>query len=499
MKTIIVSSIILVMMFVNLFSQQERLEKISQKERLLNTFSKSAFIDSTKLDFLIDSIMIADHIPGLTALINTKDDEIIWKRNYGYANLEMQQTVEDSTLFLIASISKTIIVTAIMQFWEADSFDLDDDINNYLEGFQVINPSYPNDTITFRKLMTHTSSIKDNWNILSPLVTCGDSPIPLDSFLVKYFTPGEIYYNPENFNTWSPDSNFYNYTSIGTSILAYLVEKFSGASFDQYCREYIFNPLEMNKTSWFLEGLDTTTIATPYEWSGANYVANCHHGLPIYPSGFLRTNKIELEKFLSAYMNWGYYKGTTILDSSTVDLILSNHWGSYPEIHGLIWYQTSKVNSRLLWGHEGGWISGARTAMFFQKDENWGIIYFMNMYYGGSSPVHLFILNTLCDYAQNITRVEEIGGGLIEFYLEQNFPNPFNLNTTIKYKIPEMSFVTLTVYDILGCEIVTLVNEEKPVGTHIIEFDASNLPSGIYFYQMQTQSFMQTKKMILLK
>jgi hypothetical protein len=112
---------------------------------------------------------------------------------------------------------------------------------------------------------------------------------------------------------------------------------------------------------------------------------------------------------------------------------------------------------------------------------------------------NLFILNTLCDYAQNITRVEEIGGGLIEFYLEQNYPNPFNLNTTIKYKIPEMSFVTLTVYDILGCEIVTLVNEEKPIGTHIIEFDASNLAAGVYYYTLQSGSFVETKKMILLK
>ena len=68
-----------------------------------------------------------------------------------------------------------------------------------------------------------------------------------------------------------------------------------------------------------------------------------------------------------------------------------------------------------------------------------------------------------------------------------------------EYKIPELSFVTLNVYDVLGNEIITLVNEEKPIGAYTIEFDATNLPSGIYFYQLQTPSFTQTKKMILLK
>ncbi len=81
----------------------------------------------------------------------------------------------------------------------------------------------------------------------------------------------------------------------------------------------------------------------------------------------------------------------------------------------------------------------------------------------------------------------------------QNFPNPFNPSTTIYYSIPELSFVTLKVYDVLGNEIVTLVNEEKSIGTHTIEFDATALPSGIYFYRIQAGSFVETKKMVLMK
>jgi hypothetical protein len=93
------------------------------------------------------------------------------------------------------------------------------------------------------------------------------------------------------------------------------------------------------------------------------------------------------------------------------------------------------------------------------------------------------------------------------FKLYQNSPNPFNPSTKIKYTIPNVvesetkqsNFVTLKVYDLLGNEIATVVNEEKPAGTFEVEFNADNLPSGIYFYKMQAGNFINTKKMIMLK
>ena len=91
-----------------------------------------------------------------------------------------------------------------------------------------------------------------------------------------------------------------------------------------------------------------------------------------------------------------------------------------------------------------------------------------------------------------------------EFLLNQNYPNPFNPSTTIKYQLPEMSFVTIKVYDILGREVATLVNEEKPAGSYEVQFSNNsvygrNLTSGIYFYQIKTGEYSETKKMILLK
>lgn len=85
------------------------------------------------------------------------------------------------------------------------------------------------------------------------------------------------------------------------------------------------------------------------------------------------------------------------------------------------------------------------------------------------------------------------------FFLEQNYPNPFNPTTKIRYQVSAISHVSLKIYDVLGNEIAILVNEEKPAGFFEINFDAADLPSGIYFYQIRSGNFSETRKMILLK
>ena len=117
-----------------------------------------------------------------------------------------------------------------------------------------------------------------------------------------------------------------------------------------------------------------------------------------------------------------------------------------------------------------------------------------------------------------ITHVEDEKENIVnqptKFVLEQNYPNPFNPVTKIRFVIPnevrnlkdfssqaprnDNTMVTLKVYDVLGKEIATLVNEEKPAGVYDVDFDGSNLTSGVYFYQLRAGDFVQTKKMILL-
>jgi len=85
------------------------------------------------------------------------------------------------------------------------------------------------------------------------------------------------------------------------------------------------------------------------------------------------------------------------------------------------------------------------------------------------------------------------------FMLMQNYPNPFNATTTISFTIEYPQLVTLKIYDLLGREIQTLINEDRQAGMHTVMFDASHLSSGIYFYRLQTSDYSESKRMVLLK
>jgi hypothetical protein len=143
----------------------------------------------------------------------------------------------------------------------------------------------------------------------------------------------------------------------------------------------------------------------------------------------------------------------------------------------------------------------------FLRDENgsngydwnqWGSkLYASWQAHGKSQPV---VMNT-----QTVTVQDTISGvadNLLhpkEFRLEQNYPNPFNPSTNFEFRISSLGFVSLKVYDMLGREIATLVNERKPAGTYTVHFDGSNLPSGLYFYSLRSEANIQTKKMLLIR
>jgi hypothetical protein len=102
-------------------------------------------------------------------------------------------------------------------------------------------------------------------------------------------------------------------------------------------------------------------------------------------------------------------------------------------------------------------------------------------------------------FANSITDVDDEIINVSEFKLNQNYPNPFNPTTTISFTIPSTSNVSLKVFNILGKEVATLVNESKSAGNYSINFNASGLSSGVYFYQLTTDNFTSTKKFILMK
>ena len=154
-------------------------------------------------------------------------------------------------------------------------------------------------------------------------------------------------------------------------------------------------------------------------------------------------------------------------------------------------------NGSLLWQQKfGAPHSNYNNAKFLFLDDS------SNVYVAGdvadsTNGWNFFILKINQKMGSN---VDNRNSGLPNAYsLSQNYPNPFNPTTTIKYSVPKSSFVSLTVYDLLGREIASLVNEEKPPGVYTVNFNGSNFASGIYFYRFRAGSFIQTKKFVLIK
>ena len=140
----------------------------------------------------------------------------------------------------------------------------------------------------------------------------------------------------------------------------------------------------------------------------------------------------------------------------------------------------------------------------------------LDFYWSGEPPGtdyrYKFLVGCILDsiqYGNPVSVGQETSSTINKFHLSQNYPNPFNPTTSMQYTISSRQFVTLKVYDLLGREVATLVNEEKPAGEYEVEFDISNLSggisakggyaSGVYFYQLKAGEFTQTKKMVLMK
>ena len=338
------------------------------------------------LDQFILDRMNSGYIPGLSAcaIIN---DQVVWTNSYGFANLTFNISVTDDTNFLLASISKLVTTTAIMQIVENGDIALNDNINQYLP-FSVINPSYPETEITLYMLLTHTSSIKEDLTFSEEYSIFENNPeMELEYFLSNYLTPEGEFYSSNNFYNNEPGEDW-QYSNIGFALIALLVENITSQTFEEYCDINIFNPLGMVETSWHFDDMNELNVAMPYEWM-PGWEELGHYFIPYYPSAQLRSNVSELSYFLKAYM--GYMPGLLneqLLNEETIELILFEHindgwsWNNMSEGWGLGWYHKI-INGKDFWGHNGE-MWGVLTEMFFNKEDKVGIIILTNGgdYYG---------------------------------------------------------------------------------------------------------------------
>ena len=325
--------------------------------------------------------MALGKLPGVSAAV-VRGNEVVWARGYGSSNLwrgdgtSARRAVRPNTLFMLASISKTVIATAVMQAVERSLFGLDDDVNDILP-FTVRTPEHPGRAITVRHLLTHTSAIRDRWSVWDDLYAEGDSTIPLGAFLEGYLVPGGEDFRLTNFYDTKPGSR-YRYSNVGSALAAFLVEAASGNGFDAWCEANIFEPLGMDRAGWHLADVPAVDVAMPYRWSEDDhrYRAIGQYGYPDYPDGALRTTAPQIARHLGMMMNGGTWNGARVLERETVREILRSQNPDTVEGQGLIWYRTRSGGRRLI-GHDGG-DRGVATVAFYDRDEDVGVVVLAN-------------------------------------------------------------------------------------------------------------------------
>lgn len=440
---------------------------------------------NSAVDVAIQAEMNTEHFPGVATLI-VKNGAIVWVESYGYADVQNNILVQDTTVFLLASMSKLFTGTASMQLAETGVIDLDRNVNIYLPWTLQI-PGFPNDSVTVRKLMTHTSSIEDNYLVMDNYYGYPNPPYTLANCMGRYFpTFGPDYNAVNNFHNQAPGT-FYDYSNIATALNGYITEVASGIPFDLYCDTNIFLPLCMYKTNWNFNYFDSTHIARPYQWLNNSYVPYPHYGFADYPDGQLRSNVMDLANFMLAYLNGGTLGNSTILSPASVTQMWTPQVPTLDPTQGLNWYQEQifhSSGSAMLWGHNGGEM-GVSTDMYLDPTNNIGIVVLTN----GEGDA-LAIVDELYDYALSLNPTSSIipncnFTGINETSAHHAamrvFPNPVNDYVTIDFSnFASVNGCQLIIENILGQQVVQVpVNQPSlTIGLRALTGD------GLYLIRM---------------
>ncbi len=392
-RTILVVIIISLLLPGVAFAENIISRNLTESREIKNSYSGqfSDLLFDQKISFLM---RIAGY-PSLSACI-IKDDQIILSKSYGYYDLSEKKPATSDTIYLLASITKTIVGTALMQLYEQDLFDLDDDVNMFLP-FELRNPNFPDDPITFRMLLSHRSSLNTNrgnryyWFNFS-----GDPPFDFspEPYLQEYLLPDGAYYTSRVWSEVYRPGQHAMYANVGFELIAYLVEIISGECFLEYCDNNIFIPLGMKNTSFNLSRLNIDQVAIPYQRVLGKYYYldeyftkligynNTYQYWRIrwYPGAGLYSTVSDISRFLIAHMNDGVYQDVQIIEKDTVDIM--QEFQQYNNIrfagYSLAWMHRPVIGyGHVVSGHSGSY-PGVSTCMFYDKTENIGVIYLAN-------------------------------------------------------------------------------------------------------------------------
>lgn len=334
---------------------------------------KSNDLTVNSLEELEEKLKIEKEDNDLTSISYcvVKNDEVLYSNALGFADKANNKLATDNTRYLLASISKTITAVALMKSLEENSISLDDDINQYLP-FSVRNPNFTTTAITYRMLLSHTSSISDKFQNNLDLDCYGnDCSMTLEQFFNDVFLSNGQFFSANNFSKNQPGTSE-DYSNLASALVGYLVERISQTPFDVYCKNNIFTPLGMTKTEWRLSYTPIDELAVPY--SSDITSANPHYTFPDYPNGGLRTTVLDLSKFLRVVIQNGALNGTQILSMASMSETKTLQFGSSEQC---LSFYYENINGKSVLGHSGG-EKGTTTEMYYDTNTNIGVILFNN-------------------------------------------------------------------------------------------------------------------------
>jgi CubicO group peptidase (beta-lactamase class C family) len=304
-----------------------------------------------------------------------KEGKIIYTHSFGLKDLENKKPLSDKDIFRIASISKSFSATSIMQLVEAGKISLDDDFGD-LVGFKIRNPKFPDQKITLKMALSHTSSLNDSQGYLNLDVINPDK-------------------NPnwaKCYNEYAPGSKF-DYCNLNFNLIGTIIEKKSGERFDNYVKNHVLKPLGLY-AGYCVDSLDSTRFVNLYEYHAdtksytpsptayaprrteiANYIMG--YTTPVFsPTGGMKISATDLAKYMIMHMNYGRTNNVKIISKKSAKEMQTAL--SPDEGYGFaIRTADNLIPGVKLKGHTGS-AYGLYSTMFFNPKEKFGIVIITN-------------------------------------------------------------------------------------------------------------------------
>src|SRR6266700_142023 len=338
----------------------------------------------TELEPEIQRALLAGSIPSASiALI--AGDKVIWTNGYGYSNLWARTPATPNTVYLIGSTFKAMSTIALLQQMEQGKFKLDDRINDYLTDFKIQGEDLQH-PVTFRHLLTHTSGLPADFG---PFPVWGDTvPPSLEDYLRK------------SLKITKPPLTSVTYSNMAFTLVAYLVQKFSGVPYKQYIQEHIFTPLEMTSTAFEPRPDMEERLSIPYvvdEKTGSQ-VGTVRLKASVWPAGIVYGTVLNQANWLITNLNGGVFKDKQLISQSTLDQMLTrqydqfkgtieNIWGNETAGFGLTWWTEVRDGDRYI-AHSGS-VPGYTAFLLGNRDRKLGFAILTN---GNRAHPYLFKL-----------------------------------------------------------------------------------------------------------